>query len=415
MRLRRPPALAAALVFLVAATALVQQPDFPVIGDQPPTQPPETFVPQPDGYVTGVFIEGLDVPWSLVFAPDGRMFISERPGRIRVGVDGRLRAAPYGTLAVNAEGEGGLMGLAIAPDFAAEPTLYVMYTYRDASDTIMNRVSRFAAGGDQLGAEEVIIDGIFGGPAHNGGRIAFGPDGKLYVGTGEAFQKERADDLDDLGGKILRLEPDGSIPIDNPFPGSSIYSYGHRNVQGLAWQPGTGAMFDSEHGPSGERWTRDDGSEVRARGHDEVNVVIPGGNAGWPNIVGYAGIEGFVDPILVWPDPNAPPSGMTFYDADLMPELKGDLFLATLASEAVFRIRFDAPDRPQQPTSLERWFATDAATGTYGRLRDVVQGPDGALYVLTNSDRRRRSAGRGRGLTRPEELDKVLRIAPAAR
>ncbi len=420
MRHPKIPPFAVPIAAALVCLAFVQQPEFPVLGGQPPGHPPETYVPEVDGFETTIFVDGLDIPWSLVFAPDGRMFISERPGTIRVGENGRLAAEPFGTIEVNAEGEGGLMGLAVAPDFADNPWLYVMYTYRRGSgDTsqIVNRVSRFRAPAGSLGAEEILIDGILGGRAHDGGRIAFGPDGKLYVGTGEAFQKERAQDMDDLGGKILRIEPDGSIPADNPFPGSPIYTLGHRNVQGLAWHPQTGALFNSEHGPSGERWTRADGEQVRARAHDEVNVMTAGGNAGWANIVGYGGVEGYIDPILVWPGPAVPPSGMTFYTGELMPELAGDLFLATLAAEALFRIQFDDPGNPHDPTSVERWFSSEEGRGTFGRLRDVVQGPDGALYLLTNSDRRRRGEGRGRGrgVTRPEGLDKVLRIAPTGR
>lgn len=320
MRHSKIPQFAVLFAAPLICLAFVQQPDFPVFGARPPGHPTEVYVPEVDGLETTVFLEGLDIPWSLVFAPDGRMFISERPGTIRAGENGRPAAEPYGTIDVNAEGEGGLMGLAVAPDFA-----------------------------------------------------------------------------------------------DNPFPGSPIYTLGHRNVQGLAWHPQTGALFNSEHGPSGERWTRADGEQVRARAHDEVNVMTAGGNAGWANIVGHGGVEGYIDPILVWPDPAVPPGGMTFYTGELMPQLAGDLFLATLAAEALFRIQFDDPGNPHQPTSVERWFSSEEGRGTFGRLRDVVQGPDGALYLLTNSDRRRRGEDRGRGVIRPEGLDKVLRIAPTGR
>ncbi|MFQ5745050.1 MAG: PQQ-dependent sugar dehydrogenase [Acidobacteriota bacterium] len=389
-----------------------QEPVWPVIGPRPPHQPDDTFRPEVAEVQVEVFLSGLEIPWSMVFAPDGRILISERPGRIRMVRQGQLESQPYATFPVyHRRGrEAGLMGLALPPDFPSTPYVYVMYSYNDDEGRIINRVSRIHDHGSTGSQEEVLLDGIIGGRAHDGGRIAFGPDGKLYVGTGEAFQKDRAQEMADLGGKILRLNPDGSIPDDNPFPGSPIFSPGHRNVQGLAWQPRTGALFNSEHGPSGERWPQPDGSTVRTRNRDEVNVIAAGDNAGWPHVVGYGQVEGYVDPILMWPEAAVPLSGMTFYTGDLMPELEGDLFIATLASEALLRIRFQDPDDPYRPTRVERWFARsrDRFSGGYGRLRDVVQGPDGALYVLTNNLDGRRRAGTFEG------DDRVLRIVPAA-
>ncbi len=216
--------------------------------------------------------EGLDTPWDLAFAPDGRIFFTERPGRLRVIEGGRLRPEPVATIPEVVErGEGGLLGLALDPDFAGNGHLYLYHTYSGSDGGLRNRVVRYTladrAGARGLTEPRVILDDIPAAAIHNGGRIAFGPDGKLYVTTGDAAAPALAQDRDSLAGKILRLNPDGSVPDDNPFPGSPVYSYGHRNPQGLAWQPGTGQLYATEHGPSA---------------HDEVNLIAPGDNYGWP-------------------------------------------------------------------------------------------------------------------------------------
>ncbi len=261
-----------------------------------------------------------------------------------------------------------------------------MHTYRKGSST-RNRVIRLTDKGNTGEFDRVIVDGIPGGTNHNGGRLAFGPDGMLYITAGEIFDAELAQDLGSLGGKILRVTPEGKVPPDNPFPGSPVYSFGHRNPQGLAWQPGTGAMFASEHGPSGE---------FGKRAHDEINIIVKGGNYGWPRVIGAPSKGPYVDPIVVWKD-TTPPSGMTFSSGKLLKHLEGDLFVATLRSRALIRIRLDEKNRV---TEIQRWFV-----GAYGRLRDVVEGPDGALYVLTNNTD-------GRGTPRPGD-DRIYRVLPA--
>lgn len=225
---------------------------------------------------------------------------------------------------------------------------------------------------------------------HDGGRLAFGLDGMLYITAGETFHSELAQDLKSLGGKILRIKPDGQIPDDNPFKGSPVYSYGHRNPQGLSWQPGTKRLFESEHGPSGE---------FGHFGHDEINIIVKGGNYGWPEAIGAPGLKPYIDPIIVW-EKATPPSGMTFYKGNLLSHLKGDLFVATLRSEALIRIKLDG----EKVKRIERWFAKGDYEGKYGRIRDVVEGPDGALYFLTNNTD-------GRGTPHPGD-DKIYRIVP---
>jgi len=211
----------------------------------------EVFLPEGANVRVEVWIDDLDIPWSLVFLPDRRALVSERSGKIRLIRNGKLEKKPYAEPEVFHYGEGGLMGLALHPEFPKEPYIYFMHTYRE-NGIVYNRIVRLRDLGNRGVIDRVIIDEIPGGKNHNGGRIAFGPDGMLYVATGETFKAQLAQDLGSLAGKILRLTPEGEIPEDNPFPGSSVYSYGHRNPQGLAWHPMTQDLFVSEHGPSGE-------------------------------------------------------------------------------------------------------------------------------------------------------------------
>jgi len=192
----------------------------------------------------------------------------------------------------------------------------------------------------------------------------------------------------------LRITPEGEIPRDNPFSGSPIYSYGHRNPQGLSWHPETGALFASEHGPSGE---------YLLFANDEINVIVKGGNYGWPEVVGAPGKKPYIDPVVVWKK-TTPPSGITFHDGRWLSPLKNSLFVATLKSQALIRIDLKRENGGYRVLLIERWFARDYDQGKYGRLRDVVEGPDGALYFLTsNRD--------GRGSPGPGD-DKIYRIAP---
>jgi quinoprotein glucose dehydrogenase len=257
------------IVSLTGCLGFAQQ--GPVVGSVP--QEVDTrFVGDPAGLEVESWITGLVAPWSLRFLDEGRAIVTERPGRIRLIRDGRLMEEPYLELDVAAVGEGGLMGLAVHPEFPDEPYIYAMYTYR-AGGRLFNRVQRFRDRGTTARPAAIIIDEIPGSRFHDGGRLGFGPDGMLYATAGENFRAQRAQDLDVLSGSILRVAPDGSIPPDNPFPGSPIWSYGHRNPQGIAWHAESGALFSSEHGPSGE---------FGIRGHDIVNVIRRGENYGWP-------------------------------------------------------------------------------------------------------------------------------------
>lgn len=338
------------------------------------------------------WISDLEIPWSLIFLSDGRALVSERPGKIRLIKDGKTQKEPYLVIEnVLHIGEGGLMGLAVHPDFPQNSYIYAMHTYKKG-DSIFNRVIRIKDYGSYGRFDKVIIDNIPGGRLHNGGRIAFGPDRMLYITTGEIFDADLAQDLKSLGGKILRVTPEGEIPPDNPLKNSPIYSYGHRNPQGLAWHPETGELFSSEHGPSGE---------FLRFGNDEINVIKKGGNYGWPEVIGIKKRAPYIDPLILW-EKTTPPSGMTFYTGDKLPHLKGDLLVATLRSECLVRIKLKKESDSYKVIKMERWFENK-----YGRIRDVVQGPDGLLYFLTNNRD-------GRGRPRSGD-DRIYRILPLSK
>lgn len=331
-------------------------------------------------------VGGLDVPWSLAFAPDGRIFVTERPGRIRIVSDGRLLPDPWAVLDVAVTGEGGLLGLAIDPGFSENRFVYVAVTYRASSGDLRNKLVRFkeepATG--KGGLDKVLLDNVMGSSIHDGGRVKFGPDGKLYWTIGDAGNMQLAQDLSSLNGKILRLNPDGTIPPDNPFPNSPVYSYGNRNAQGLAWQPRTGRLYETEHGPSG-------GSV--GTGQDEVNYIQPGNNYGWPSAHGSQSQPGMMSPMLQSGSATWAPSGATFVVGG---PWDGSLLFAGLAGQTLYRLMPDTSD-PFKVVSFEGYFV-----GQYGRLRDVVQGPDGAFYILTNNRD-------GRGIPRQGD-DRILHL-----
>ncbi len=335
---------------------------------------------------TEVLVKGLDTPWALDFAPDGRIFITERAGRIRVVKDGQLQSEPWMTLDVAEVGESGLMGLALDPQFAQNHFVYVAYTYRAANGQLQNRLVRLrddpATGKGVM--DRVLLDGIAGSNNHDGGRVKFGPDGKLYLTMGDAQNTALAQDRSSPNGKILRLNPDGTIPNDNPFPNSPVYSYGHRNPQGLAWQPGAGRLYATEHGPSG----------VPACCRDEVNLIEPGQNYGWPVIMGNQTREGMVAPIQQSGDTVTwAPGGAAFITRG---PWAGSLVFTGLRGQALYRLTLD-PNDPRKVQTFEELFK-----GQFGRLRDVVEGPDGALYITTSN-----RDGRGNPIA---DDDRVIRL-----
>lgn len=303
-------------------------------------------------------VTDLDVPWSVAVLPDGSALVSlrDRAQLVRVGADGTPEVVTAtgedGRVpGVRPDGEGGLLGVAVSPTFTEDALVYLYLTAADG-----NRVVRAPLDGLTLGEPEVLLEGIPAGVNHNGGRIAFGPDGMLYAATGDAGQADLAQDLGSLGGKVLRLTPDGGVPADNPFPGSPVWTVGHRNVQGLGWDA-EGRLYASEFGT--DRL-------------DELNLLEPGANYGWPYVEGPAGDDDFVDPLLTWPTADASPSGLL---------VTGDaVYLAALRGQRLWRVPLD-DGQVGEPEAL--------LTGELGRLRDVVLAPDGdALWVLTNNTAR---------------------------
>ncbi len=299
---------------------------------------------------TRTIATGLPLPWGLAFLPDGTalvtlrdqaevLHISEGAGPVSVG---RVSEVVPG-------GEGGLLGIAVSPTFATDRAVFAYLTSADD-----NRVMRMTFDGVSLKPGVVIVKDIPKAGNHNGGRLAFGPDGFLYISTGDAGQRDAAQDKGSLGGKILRVTTEGSPAPGNPFPGSPIWSLGHRNVQGLAWD-NAGTMYASEFGQN--TW-------------DELNRIEPGRNYGWPEVEGIGRRSGFVDPIRQWPTADASPSGITV-GAD------GAIYMAALRGESLWRIPLDGAGNAGVPERLLQ--------GRYGRLRTVAPAPDGRLWLVTSN------------------------------
>jgi glucose/arabinose dehydrogenase len=336
------------------------------------------------------FASGLEVPWSIAFAPDGRVFVTERPGRVRVIENGTLKPKPIAVIDdVRSASESGLMGLVLHPQFATNHLLYLSYAYAGRDDQEV-RVVRFRETGDALTERRVIIEGIPAAPNHAGCRLRFGPDGKLYITTGDATDRELAQKMDSLAGKILRLNDDGSIPPDNPFVSqqgarAEVWSYGHRNSQGIDFQPGSNLLFETEHGPSGF-----DGPG----GGDEVNIVERGKNYGWPLIHHKQLREGLESPLLEYTPACAPASG-TFYRGSLFQQFRGNFFFGCLRGERIIRVTLDG----RRVVSQE-----DLLKGKYGRIREIVEGPDGVIYFSTSN-----RDGRGNAA---KDDDRILKLTP---
>jgi aldose sugar dehydrogenase len=327
-----------------------------------------------------IFASALDIPWSLVFAPDGRLFVTERPGRVRIfNTSTRTSEVALTLDDVAAQGEAGALGLALDPNFSQSRLVYLYYTARIGGSSV-NRVVRYREVGGTLGERAVLLDNIPAAGIHDGGRLRFGPDGLLYATAGDAANTSLAQDLASTAGKILRLNPDGTTPRSNPFS-SYVYSWGHRNPQGIDWHPDSGTMWASEHGNVG---------------NDEINIIEAGVNYGWPRIEAAQTMAGMRTPVTFY-NPAVAPSGTSFYRGQVFVPFRNNLFVATLRGSHLLRLRLDTAGRGI--AAQERLLENE-----YGRIRDVVTGPDGFLYFATSN---------GRGGSNASD-DRIGRIVPAS-
>ena len=309
-----------------------------------------------------VLVDGLNNPWELIFGPDEEMYFTERDGRIWK-IDKFGEAKIIQTFPKSGSIEGGTLGLALHPDFENNKKIYVYQTNLEL-DFFQNKVYSFRVDDNTLIEKQLIIDDIPGAPWHDGGRIKFGPDGKLYITTGDAINPGWSQEVSSLAGKILRINSDGTIPEDNPFDSSPVFSYGHRNPQGIAWS-NDGMLVSSEHGPSGEMGS----------GHDEINVIVKGKNYGWPKVVGDSSDNNFVNPIIHSGVSTWAPSGMVYYDSENISSLDGKFLVGALRGQHLMVVDV-APDGSL--ISTEKMFE-----GEFGRIRTAQIGPDGVLYLLT--------------------------------
>ena len=378
-----------AAVFLLPTTAVAQDTAAerrPGVPERPLPDEPVVLDSAEYGQIrVSVVTRGLEHPWGLAFLPEGDLLVTERVGRLRrIAADGTLDPTPIGNIpAVHQEGIAGLLDVAVHPEFAENRLVYLTYS-KPAGENPTVALARGRLDRQALADVEDLI--VVDPPGNGGSRLAFGPDGMLYMTVGGAFRmnRPRAQDPNDLLGKVLRLRDDGTAPDDNPFAGranhrSEVYSLGHRNQLGLAFHPETGQLWVSEHAP---------------QGGDEVNVIEPGGNYGWP-VVSYSREysgdrisfspwqEGMELPAILWV-PSIGPSGLTFYDGDRFPDWRGNLFSGSLRFGTIPRTgHLERIVLNEEGEELRReWLLMELRQ----RIRDVRQGPDGLLYVLTDAD-----------------------------
>lgn len=331
-------------------------------------------------YTVDIIASELDIPWEMDIAADGRIFFTERSGSLRVIEDGQLNPEPVITFdsPFISKGEGGLLGLALDPAFSDNHYLYLYHTYEEDGE-VKNQVLRLIENNNKAQVDKVLIDNLPGSTNHNGGRIKIGPDGHLYITSGDQYEPAIAQEIDNIGGKILRITLDGAIPSDNPFPNSPVYSWGHRNPQGLAWHPETAALYSSEHGQSA---------------HDEINLIKPGGNYGWPLIEGEESASDkdipLLAPLLHSGSDTWAPSGIAFVTDG---PWKGDLLVAALRGQQLLHVTLG------DTVAIQSVFYKE-----FGRLRNVYNGPDGSLYLMTNNRDGRGNPGEGD--------DRIIRLTP---
>lgn len=339
----------------------------------------ETFSSAAADFRLETVAEGLGRPWSLAFLPDGSQLVTERNGRLRRIRDGKLQEAPVeGLPELEVTGQGGLLGVILHPDFEQNRTLFLSYSHKFSREGLTTRVARARLDGDRLSDVKVIFEASPRGEPnrHFAGRMVFDAEGNLYVAVGDRGEMDRAQDTGDDAGGVHRITADGAPAPGNPFLSDSaandtFFTYGNRNIQGMTVHPDTGEIWSHEHGP---------------RGGDEINILRAGNNYGWPKVtygIDYSGatisdkttMEGITDPLHYW-DPSIAPSGMAFYTGDEFPQWKGNLFVGALKMQKLVRLRMDGEKVTEEEDLLE-----DLGE----RIRDVRMGPDGALWLLTDS------------------------------
>jgi len=318
---------------------------------------------------TEVLTQSLVFPWEIIYGPDSFIWFTERGGKVsRLNPKNGVVALVHTIPDVSSTGEGGLLGMALHPEFAGKPYVYVVYNYRNGAN-YREKVVRFTYKNSVFIDPLVLIDDIPASSIHNGSRLLITPDQKLLITTGDANNAANAQNKNSLSGKILRINLDGTIPADNPFAGSPVWSYGHRNPQGLVIA--NEKLYSSEHGPNND---------------DEVNLIGKGKNYGWPNIEGYANtteekafsaVNETVEPLTAW-SPTIAPSGLTYYNSDYIPQWKNSLLMVTLKGSKLVKLQLD-----EMGTTITG--GTDFFLNKFGRLRAVCQSPDGKVYLATSN------------------------------
>ncbi len=332
------------------------------------------------------FATRLRVPWSIVFTSENRILVSQRPGSIVQIVDGEMNSSPLITFPeVSSRAEEGLMGLAVDPQYSSNKRIYACLAY-SSGDGLKIKVVSLQDQGSVLTVSGQVLADVPAAQFHAGCRLGFGPDQKLYISTGDASQRDLAQKADSLAGKILRVNSDGTIPSDNPFPSSPVYALGLRNSQGFDWDE-NGNLYATDHGPSVF-----DGPA----GGDELNLIKYGSNLGWPLVSHEKTRSGLESPLLVF-TPAVAPAGLVSYSGKVLPQYRNNLFFALLRGEGVMRVEIDEKD----PSKVKNY---QKILSSYGRIRDIVESPSGVLYFATsNTD--------GRGDPR-EGDDKIYRLTP---
>jgi glucose/arabinose dehydrogenase len=319
---------------------------------------------------TTTVISGLDIPWEIQWGPDDHIWTTERFGRVsRINPEtGEQTVILDISAQVTQSGESGLLGMVLHPDFEDSPFVYMAYTYSDGPD-ILERIVRYEYTGTILYDEVILLDNIRGSHNHDGCRLIISPDYKLFITTGDALVPNASQNINDLSGKVLRINLDGTIPSDNPYPGNPVWSIGHRNAQGL-YLADNGILYSSEHGPSTD---------------DELNIIEKGENYGWPEVHGYCdqswemdfcNANDVTEPLAAW-TPTVAASDIILYDHPSIPEWQGSILMTTLKNKRIYELELDASG--MNVTGQNQFF-----TNLWGRLRDICVGPDGAIYLATN-------------------------------